>query len=55
MISACPIWESQILYDMFNKREDVYCERVYSPWLDLECFDAGEENPRFLRWNRRIR
>ena len=20
----------QILYDMFNKREDVYCERVYS-------------------------
>ncbi len=25
----------QILYDMFNKREDVYCERVYSPWHDL--------------------
>ncbi|WP_075719633.1 TIGR03960 family B12-binding radical SAM protein [Roseburia sp. 499] len=25
----------QILYDMFNKREDVYCERVYSPWPDL--------------------
>ena len=21
----------QILYDMFNKREDVWCERVYSP------------------------
>lgn len=25
----------QILYDMFNKREDIYCERVYSPWPDL--------------------
>lgn len=25
----------QILYDMFNKRDDVYCERVYSPWPDL--------------------
>ncbi len=25
----------QILYDMFNRREDVYCERVYSPWSDL--------------------
>ncbi|MCR4717573.1 MAG: TIGR03960 family B12-binding radical SAM protein [Lachnospiraceae bacterium] len=24
-----------ILYDMFNKREDTYCERVYSPWPDL--------------------
>lgn len=26
----------QILYDMFNRREDVYCERVYSPWTDLD-------------------
>ena len=25
----------QILYDMFNRREDTWCERVYSPWLDL--------------------
>jgi len=25
----------QILYDMFNQREDIYCERVYSPWVDL--------------------
>ena len=23
----------QILYDMFNKREDTWCERVYSPWV----------------------
>ncbi len=26
----------QILYDMFNRREDTYCERVYSPWMDLD-------------------
>ena len=26
----------QILYDMFNRRSDVWCERVYSPWSDLE-------------------
>ncbi len=26
----------QILYDMFNKRQDTYCERVFSPWPDLD-------------------
>lgn len=26
----------QILYDMLNKREDTWCERVYSPWVDLD-------------------
>ncbi len=26
----------QILYDMFNRRRDVWCERVYSPWPDLD-------------------
>ncbi|MBQ9610019.1 MAG: TIGR03960 family B12-binding radical SAM protein [Lachnospiraceae bacterium] len=26
----------QILYDFFNRREDTYCERVYSPWPDLD-------------------
>ena len=26
----------QILYDMFNKREDTWCERVYSPWIDMD-------------------
>jgi len=25
-----------ILYDMFNKFEDTWCERVYSPWPDLD-------------------
>ena len=26
----------QILYDMFNARPDTWCERVYSPWVDLD-------------------
>lgn len=26
----------QILYDMFNRWDDTYCERVYSPWPDLD-------------------
>lgn len=26
----------QILYEMFNRREDTFCERVYSPWPDLD-------------------
>ena len=26
----------QILYDMFNRWEDTYCDRVYSPWVDLD-------------------
>ena len=26
----------QILYDMFNRLDGVWCERVYSPWVDLD-------------------
>lgn len=26
----------QILYHLFNRRDDVFCERVFAPWLDLE-------------------
>ena len=26
----------QVLYDLLNRRDDVYCERVYAPWLDME-------------------
>ena len=26
----------QILYDLFNRREDTWCERVYSPWVDMD-------------------
>ena len=37
----------QILYDMFNRREDVWCERVYSPWLDLDKIMREKEIPLF--------
>ncbi len=26
----------QILYNMYNQRPDIWCERVYSPWTDLD-------------------
>ena len=25
-----------LLYNMFNERKDVWCERVFSPWMDLD-------------------
>lgn len=37
----------QILYDMFNRREDVWCERVYSPWPDLDEVMRREQLPLF--------
>ena len=37
----------QILYDMFNKRGDVYCERVYSPWPDLHKIMKEKRIPLF--------
>ncbi len=37
----------QILYDMFNKREDVWCERVYSPWIDLDKIMREQNIPLF--------
>ncbi len=37
----------QILYDMFNRMEDVWCERVYSPWTDLDRIMREEHIPLF--------
>lgn len=37
----------QILYHMFNKREDVWCERVFSPWTDLDKVMREEQAPLF--------
>ncbi len=37
----------QILYDMFNRRDDVWCERVYSPWLDLDKVMREKDIPLF--------
>ncbi len=36
-----------ILYDMFNRREDTYCERVYSPWPDLDAIMREKHIPLF--------
>jgi len=37
----------QILYSMFNARNDVWCERVYSPWPDLEKILKEKDIPLF--------
>lgn len=37
----------QILYDMFNSMEDVWCERVYSPWVDLDAVMREQKIPLF--------
>ncbi|MDD7520859.1 MAG: TIGR03960 family B12-binding radical SAM protein, partial [Lachnoclostridium sp.] len=37
----------QILYDMFNRREDTYCERVYSPWADMDKIMREKDIPLF--------
>ena len=37
----------QILYDMFNSREDTWCERVYSPWTDLDAVMREKKIPLF--------
>lgn len=36
-----------ILYNMFNEREDVWCERVFSPWMDLDKVMREEHIPLF--------
>ena len=37
----------QILYDMLNTREDIWCERVYSPWTDLDPLMRERKIPLF--------
>ena len=37
----------QILYDMFNRFEDTWCERVYSPWTDLDKIMREKNIPLF--------
>ena len=37
----------QIIYDMLNQFEDVWCERVYSPWVDLDAIMRKEQIPLF--------
>lgn len=37
----------QILYDILNRRNDTYCERVYSPWVDLDKIMREKKIPLF--------
>lgn len=37
----------QILYDILNRREDTWCERVYSPWVDLDKLMREKNIPLF--------
>jgi len=37
----------QILYDMFNRFPDTWCERVYSPWVDLDEIMRKQQIPLF--------
>ena len=37
----------KIIYDMMNRREDVWCERVFSPWVDLDEVMRKEHIPLF--------
>jgi len=35
----------QLLYDLLNRRADVYAERVYAPWLDFEALLREHDQP----------
>lgn len=37
----------QILYDMLNRFPDTWCERVYSPWPDLDAVMREKQLPLF--------
>jgi len=37
----------RILYGILNKRDDCFCERFFSPWVDLEEFMKKEKIPLF--------
>lgn len=36
-----------LLYDMLNQRDDIWCERVYSPWTDLDRIMRERDIPLF--------
>lgn len=37
----------RILYDLYNRRDDTYCERVFAPWVDMEELMRKENIPLF--------
>ena len=37
----------KIIYEQLNRREDIWCERVFSPWVDLDKVMREEKIPLF--------
>ncbi len=37
----------KILYSLFNEREDIWCERVFAPWVDFEKVMRDNDIPLF--------
>lgn len=37
----------KILYSLFNEREDIWCERVFAPWIDFEAIMRKNHIPLF--------
>lgn len=37
----------KIIYEQMNRREDIWCERVFSPWVDLDKVMREEKIPLF--------
>lgn len=37
----------KILYSLFNEREDIWCERVFAPWIDFERVMRENDIPLF--------
>ncbi len=37
----------KILYSLFNEREDIWCERVFAPWIDFEQVMRENDIPLF--------
>ena len=37
----------RILYDLYNKRDDTYCERAFAPWVDMEELMRKNQIPLF--------
>ena len=35
----------KILYSLFNEREDIWCERVFAPWIDMEALMREKNIP----------
>ena len=51
MQAPCLLYTShlgmKIIYDQMNRRDDIYCERVFSPWVDLDKVMREENIPLF--------